>query len=110
MWLHFINQKYFNYKLIKILIKQYISNHLMGFTMPGFVIVFTYKRTSHVDHSKHPEPPKQKIGQDFRAFRDIACTSRKVTDPTHTPTDRRKPQQRTLGVAMITLRGQTRKA
>ena len=79
----------------------------MGFTMPGFVIVFTYKRTSHVDHSKHPEPPQQKIGQDFRASKHVACASRNVTDLARTPTDLHEPSNRTLYVAMIALKDQT---
>ena len=59
--------------------------------MPGFILTYTYKKASHVDHGKHPKLPQQKIGQEFGASTNIARASRNVTALTRIPTDLREP-------------------
>ena len=54
-------------------------------------MTYTYKKASHVDHSKHPKLPQQKIGQESGTATDIACASRNVTALMRTPADLCEP-------------------
>ena len=60
-------------------------------TMPGFIVTYTYKKASHVDHSKPPKAPQQKIGQEIGAYTHIARTSRSAKALTCTLADLREP-------------------
>ena len=59
--------------------------------MPGFVMMYTYKKASHVDHSMPPKLPQQKIGQEIGVPTHIACASRNATALTRTPADLLEP-------------------
>ena len=74
--------------------------------MPGYILTYTYKKASHVDHSKPAKLPPQKIGQEIGVSADIARTSRNVTALTRTRADLRQPNQRTLQIVMTALKAQ----